>query len=439
MPKFNTRGDILAGGGGERGSLNFAYWSFPTTGGGCWFDDDHALLQLTDPPRLALVDILTKTGESLQPERGANSFSAGGGKFLAHLAGTGVYGDVPSVLPAAGLPNNGVGRDGTRVYTPDALFGYGLHGINPDGTTFDIPEAVPDDVQIFGPSCLIWKGGAFGRAKPRPALSDISGLLLVSYIGEDWLLYWSNSAGLILQRDGSDSGWVLDTRDMEFGRDIIVLNDAIRIVWSITSGERPEDIVVLKVRGDSVTYLRYAVGWAPQTPVWKRLDAPIDPPIDPPDPPIDPPDPPIKPPIMPPKPRPYPVVRGVHMQTERGWFIGPGDKAFAIAADGKVTFERTELAEQDLLEAVPDPGGRCVVRSVQHPEFAAGADATGFNPSGNPSLEYYATRNAPGNYELWSFGQWPSGIVQGTIEYIDQGANNGRHFQAAGLTWVKQS
>jgi|SRR5262252_2779669 len=129
------------------------------------------------------------------------------------------------------------------------------------------------------------------------------------------------------------------------------------------------------------------------------------------------------------------------MQTERGWLIGPGDKALAVSAAGAVSFDRNELTDADLLEASPISGdayGRAVVRPVPYPQFIVGADATGFNPTGNPALEYYAKAADPGFYEMWAFGVWADGVVTAEVIYKEQGANHGRPFHAAGLTWVKQ-
>lgn len=129
------------------------------------------------------------------------------------------------------------------------------------------------------------------------------------------------------------------------------------------------------------------------------------------------------------------------MATERGWFIGPGDKVLAMDANGKVTFDRGDLTEQDLLEATvvdDDPRKRCEVRHVTHASYILGADGTKFTPSGSVCLQYYGTTNPRGYYEMWAFGQWPSGVVTAEVEYIEQGADNGRPWHAAGLTWVKQ-
>jgi len=141
-----------------------------------------------------------------------------------------------------------------------------------------------------------------------------------------------------------------------------------------------------------------------------------------------------------PKPQPYPPVTGVSMQNEQGWLIGPGDKALAMNAQGKVTFERYQLTDADLLEAsalAGDSKGRASVRSVSQGLYL-GADATQYSPVGVCG-QYYGVPTVGGNYEKWTFGQWASGIVEAAVDYIDQGADHGRHWKAAGLTWVKKS
>lgn len=124
--------------------------------------------------------------------------------------------------------------------------------------------------------------------------------------------------------------------------------------------------------------------------------------------------------------------------TEQGWLVGPGDKAVSVDALGHVTFASTELRDADLLE-LTKPDDRYQFKSVEH-DFILGADATRHTPTGNVCEQLYTMPTGQrGNYESWSVGVWPSGIVAAVIEYIDQGADHGRHWQAAGLTWVKKS
>ena len=135
------------------------------------------------------------------------------------------------------------------------------------------------------------------------------------------------------------------------------------------------------------------------------------------------------------------------MEKQQGWFVGPGDKILAMDAQGRVSFDRTEQTDADLLETTPIEGDyRALVQSVAHPDRYATADATTFAPGGNPCLAFYGEASAnvfgpdgkPGFYQRWAFGLWDSGIVTAGVDYIEQGANNGRHFKSPQLTWVRK-
>lgn len=135
------------------------------------------------------------------------------------------------------------------------------------------------------------------------------------------------------------------------------------------------------------------------------------------------------------------------MQTERGWLIGPGDKALSMDEAGKVTFASTDLTDADLLQLDPIAGDRRgTFRSVVHQDRYLTADATQFAPGGNPCLAYYGALVAdvvgpdglPGWYQRWDVGIWASGLVTALVPYIEQGANHGRVFASPSLTWVKQ-
>ena len=85
--------------------------------------------------------------------------------------------------------------------------------------------------------------------------------------------------------------------------------------------------------------------------------------------------------------------------------------------------------------------------SVAHAQFMLSEDATSFTPGANPFYPVGTVARSDaeaGHYELWAVGQWPAvagqpGIVEACVQYIRQGANNGRFFNGAGLTWVKQA
>lgn len=171
-------------------------------------------------------------------------------------------------------------------------------------------------------------------------------------------------------------------------------------------------------------------------------DVPVPPdpiPPDPPDPiPPDPPKPEPPDPVPPQPPvGPYLPIREDIMTPEQGWLVGPGDKVVSVDAQGHVTFNNTELTDADLLE-LTQPDDRDQFRSVQQ-NLILGADATKFTPGGDVCKQFYAIApDKRGNYESWFVGRWPSGLVTAIVPYDRQGADNGRQWSSASLTWVKK-
>lgn len=125
------------------------------------------------------------------------------------------------------------------------------------------------------------------------------------------------------------------------------------------------------------------------------------------------------------------------MQTEHGWLIGPGDKVLQVDEDGVVTFNVNNLDTLYLLTLDPIAGDDRATFTTADGQLL-GCDATRFTPSGNVCQCYYAIRGPRGNYESWQVGQWDSGIVEAVVRYKEQGADNGRAWQVAGLTWVRK-
>ena len=335
MPIMDGRGRVLAGAGGVPGSLDGTPIPFRTFGGGAWLDDVGTALESLPEPAPATLNIWdTLTGELQQLPRGANDFAAGGGAYIAWLSGYGLWGTLEQRLtgtPAevqAALAKGGtcgpraVAPDGTIAYIPDRQNGYGIEIVSPGGAIVSVPGIVPWDVQVLSAGVAIWRGGAIGRAAPKPAVPDAQGIQLQPLNGVDWLCYWSDQVGFVLQPDGEAYGWVLDVRPLEFNPSLRAVGNELRVAWSVSQGEGPGDVVVCalstaararRVGPTPIGVVRYrltARNWAAQDAIWRDLTAPPPstepPPIDPPPidpPPIDPPPidpPPIKPPIDPP-------------------------------------------------------------------------------------------------------------------------------------------
>lgn len=280
MPRFNSRADILMGGGGEQGSLNGTYYPFRSYGGGAFVDDD-TILVAADAEDGDLV--LWRPGSlpvPLEPRIVANAEAGGGGQWIAWANlrdGAWLYGSM-GTRRFAGFGD--VAFDGTIAFKTIHQANTGLTIITP-GTREEVtlPEAAPVDVQALPGGQCVWRGGARGRAPLRPYHADAMGTRLATVGGVDWICYWSNAAGaLILHRDGEDHGLVLETDGRAFNHDIVADGIGVKIVWSATQGERPQDIVLLRMIREQVTIL---FDWQPARPVpqWQSL-APVEPPID---------------------------------------------------------------------------------------------------------------------------------------------------------------
>lgn len=237
MPLQNGRGDVLMGSGGSQGSVNGQVYPFASDGRGCWLDDDTILLQLSAGNVLATWRFRDGVAPVvLEPRRGANAMAGGGGHWLADVNGY-VYGSIPDIPGAALI---GVAPDGTLAYYPNAQSGIGLVIINPNGQALYYPAVVAKPApQVVGAGVVIWERGAVGRPPLRPAMADAQGWQLVTVDGEDWIVYWSESVGLVAQRDGAKDGYLLGRGAWHYhARNV---DGQLRIVWSVTDGEGPND------------------------------------------------------------------------------------------------------------------------------------------------------------------------------------------------------
>jgi hypothetical protein len=462
MPIMDAGGHVLCGGGGLQGSLDGAPLPFATYGGGCWYDDrGTALEQLREgaldgtAPKAPTLAFWRQAAAPALLERGANDFAGGGGAYVAWLAGYGVFGSLESRL--AGTPDeiraalagagtcgpHSVAPDGTIGYCADRQNGYGLTLVAPGGRALYVPGVPANaEIQVLEAGVAIWRGGAVGRPVPRPTLADAQGVQLQAFAGADWLLYWSEARGCVLQRDGDPYGVILDARPLAFNPHLRVVGAELWICWSTTQGEGPGDLVVCALSAaGQVRYVRQADGVAPAAPLWCDLSAPITtPPIEP---PIEP--PPVKPPIEPPPTKPPittppttppaamfppPIIPiEVSMTPYNVAVVGPNGLYGSVDPSTHVlVFDRLEVGpwETFTLEQADDRG-RLQFTSHSAPDYIIGVDTTEYGSNDIRRLFYMKPITNPdgtpgrGNYESFFVGKTPEKLIVAMIEYIDQG------------------
>ena len=284
MPIINTQGQVLAGTGGIQGSLDGELLPFPSWGGGCWQTAELALVNLrTDRVATWLPDTTP-----VEIARGSNDLAAGGNAWVAWRSGYGVFGDLESRLlgqPGTETPAlvrqtltiagtcgpRAVGPDGTSPQPVGRRFGAAVA----DGRR-SVAQSCRGTCRCSGPASLARRGrrpaGDAAGAARRPQNHRIpSGAPRA-----DWVLYWSETCGLVLQEDGAPTGWILETRPLAFNPSCAVVGTELQIAWSTTQGEGPHDIVVCALVGvgGGIVYRREAVNWTAQVPVWSALPPP---------------------------------------------------------------------------------------------------------------------------------------------------------------------
>ena len=110
-------------------------------------------------------------------------------------------------------------------------------------------------------------------------------------------------------------------------------------------------------------------------------------------------------------------------------FLGPGNLFLSY---NTLLFDSLDVSDTQKF-IVTKPDDRYAIKPYLSNHYL-GADATKYGT--NVCEQLYLIEHR-GNYESWSLGKWPSGIIAAVIEYIDQGADNGRPFQSTTLTVVR--
>lgn len=206
--------------------------------------------------RLQTYDITTRTIADLPGgARGANAIAAGGGKWLAWLAGYGVYDAAGNVWPAAGLAGPTVSgdgrgaaaRDGTLAMVQNRGEGSGLLLLPPVGPAVVLPDIAIGKLTIESRAVACWTENsqvvAWGVPNPAPQADPVFSaqsiwtgrerLLLVTGYERLWLRKWNEPLGMLIV--GNNAG---------FNADAMALDpDTIRVCWAMTAGERPDGIL----------------------------------------------------------------------------------------------------------------------------------------------------------------------------------------------------
>lgn len=266
MPRVTPQfGDIIAGVGAAV-SLNRVAIAERGTNA-CFLDPTRAMYQRlmdakTDRWKLEVYDLATQQFHDVPyGERGAHRLAARGGRWMAWVNKVGVYDETGTIWPYAALAADGAGRaaigqDGTVGFVRDYQGGHGLQLLATNGETVDLPDIAIVSLAIYDRSVAVWvehgQIKAYGRQDPAPQAEPVSSARPLK-VGSVWLLLVTTNDRLLLRRWETPVGKVIVPTPTGFSADAAPMTaTTARVAWSVTLGERPEDILFLDVALDEL-------------------------------------------------------------------------------------------------------------------------------------------------------------------------------------------
>lgn len=244
MPRLSVTGRVAMGIAGIQGSVDSVL--IPNSRGGHWLDPVHIVFIHPSDVGIILYNTITKDRVPLSGNA-ANDLFAGGGQWAAWLAGFGMYTSTGLVLPNAGLL--AVGPDGAIGYVPNRNLDNGCHILEVDASqNWQLTSVPVAEVQLLGSKRAIWRDFNFKFSVTNlPDVITVAGMKwhphAVFIDDEWWVCYLSAIYGLVLHPFNSTVGYIIiPYSDSIYHPDAVVLNgNTIRVAWSVTNGEGPND------------------------------------------------------------------------------------------------------------------------------------------------------------------------------------------------------
>ena len=241
MPRLSREGNIGMGIGGHQGSVNSNL--IPNSFGVYW-KTNNVIVFGAPTGGLATYDLWT--GERLAVNvHGANDLRAGGDVWAAWLDHYGLFSSTGFFNPDAGLMD--VGPDGAIGFVPVRQAGVGIHVREVTEEIWQLTTGIVAELQLLGNRRAIWRDFNYQiNVHNVPPCIQVSGCYFphaVDMNGEWWIMYFSPEYGLVLHPFNSTIGYIIQGPTLNaFNPDAVKFqNNTIRVAWSTTAGEGPND------------------------------------------------------------------------------------------------------------------------------------------------------------------------------------------------------
>jgi hypothetical protein len=217
-----------------------------------WLDDDRAIYGAGNGSLWSVWVYDQRTGQTTVLDPRTHDWLAGGGGVWGAVGPGGFFGSLPldagMRLSLTGTDSRGAcSRDGTLAIVRDTS-GLGFTLIAPSGEATDgAPGFAAYGLSVVGPTQAIWprEGVLTTLNLPTPLHIGPSGEARWCVVdGRAWVVHYLEDVGLVARPIDSNVGLIIETRPTFYHYDATAFNGTIRVTYSTTAGEAPDQIVV---------------------------------------------------------------------------------------------------------------------------------------------------------------------------------------------------
>ena len=276
MPIYSQRGQILAGIGTAPVSVDKT--TIGTGGIGGWYNNETVIYnRYTAEGGWNVVSHGENSLPTIVFAGGANHCDAGGNVWAA-WNNQGLYISTGYHLPSAG-PGT-VGPDGAVAYVPDYQVGIGMDVREYTGSVWQLSAGIVYDPQLLGQFKAIWRDNTLtvhtnNLPEIIPTITNAFRPRAVFVRNEWWVVYWSQSMGMVCRPFSSNLGYIIGPGD-KFNHDARQSGNNIEMCFAYRAGEHPSDIDTILI-DLSLPRVLLDPGTVPP------IEPPVIPPIEPPE------------------------------------------------------------------------------------------------------------------------------------------------------------
>lgn len=259
MPRFDQDGRLLTGTGSGVVSVNGEVIAHG--GVANWLMPGKAIFQNASDDKLYIFDVYTPAKPPMKlplPNGGANALAAGGGKWIAWLAGTGLYG--PSgVIDASGrLAGVSQEQDGRGAASPEGHIAVtdnenrGFKIIGPNGeVTLEVTGTYALSMHVLSGTAAVWvdehhRPRAVGMPEPDAPAMALFAIRAVRVNGALYVLAGTNDGLIFYPWHDASHGWKY-AGDAFYPTHFVRDGSLVSVAFATGAGETPESIRVWNV------------------------------------------------------------------------------------------------------------------------------------------------------------------------------------------------